>query len=96
MGYICYRPDGVISSKALYNAYRSWCDENMLSAVSAQTFSTELNRTTHLYGIRRTEHVVLPGCKRCRGYVGVCLWDSREQFEVATEITDEDALGLPW
>ncbi len=96
MGYIQYSSGGVVSSKALYTAYRSWCEENMLTPVSGQSFNVELGRSAEQYGIRRTNNIILPGCKRCRGYVGISLYDSNEVFEEAVPMTDEELAELDW
>ena len=42
-GYIRFKADAESSSKAIYEAYKMWCEDNALHALAANRLSSELN-----------------------------------------------------
>jgi putative DNA primase/helicase len=72
-GYLYYKADCETSTKALYAAYKLWCDDNAENALSVKSFSTFLAQNADAYHLKATNNIYLSGGKRCRGYVGVQL-----------------------
>nr|DAP97352.1 MAG TPA: dsDNA helicase [Caudoviricetes sp.] len=69
-GYIRFRADSEASSKAIYEAYTRWCDDNAQKPMSANRVSSELMQNERLYNVEATNNVHVGG-KRVRGFVGV-------------------------
>ena len=69
-GYIRFKADGEASSKAIYEAYTRWCDDNAQKPMSANRVSSELAQNERLYNVEATNNVHVGG-KRVRGFVGI-------------------------
>ena len=69
-GYIRFRADSEASSKAIYEAYTRWCDDNAQKPMSANRVSSELAQNEQLYNVEATNNVHVGG-KRVRGFVGI-------------------------
>ena len=69
-GYIRFRVDSEASSKAIYEAYTRWCDDNAQKPMSANRVSSELAQNERLYNVEATNNVHAGG-KRVRGFVGI-------------------------
>ena len=69
-GYIRFRADGEITSRALYACYQRWCDDNSVKALSAQRLSSELMQNGERYNVEYTSSIRL-GTHRVRGFRGV-------------------------
>ena len=69
-GYIRFKADSEASSKALYEAYQRWCEDNAQKPMSANRLSSELAQNERLYNVEATNNIRV-GCKRVRGFVGV-------------------------
>ena len=69
-GYIRFRADSEASSKAIYEAYTRWCDDNAQKPMSANRVSSELAQNERLYNVEATNNVHVGG-KRVRGFVGI-------------------------
>ena len=69
-GYIRFRADGDASSKAIYEAYTRWCDDNAQKPMSANRVSSELAQNERLYNVEATNNVHVGG-KRVRGFMGI-------------------------
>ena len=69
-GYIRFRADSEASSKAIYEAYTRWCDDNAQKPMSANRASSELAQNERLYNVEATNNVHVGG-KRVRGFVGI-------------------------
>ena len=69
-GYIHFRADGEASSKAIYEAYTRWCDDNAQKPMSANRVSSELAQNDRLYNVEATNNVHVGG-KRVRGFMGI-------------------------
>ena len=69
-GYIRFRADSEASSKAIYEAYTRWCDDNAQKPMSANRVSSELAQNELLYNVEATNNVHVGG-KRVRGFVGI-------------------------
>jgi len=70
LGYFRFDPQGEISSRQLYNRYQDWCSDNMLTALSASSFTASLNQNGSQYAITYTNKVRL-GDKYVRGFRGI-------------------------
>ena len=69
-GYIRFRADSEASSKAIYEVYTRWCDDNAQKPMSANRVSSELAQNERLYNVEATNNVHAGG-KRVRGFVGI-------------------------
>ena len=69
-GYIRFKADSEASSKAIYEAYTRWCDDNAQKPMSANRVSSELVQNERLYNVEATNNVHIGG-KRVRGFVGI-------------------------
>ena len=69
-GYIRFRADSEASSKAIYEAYTRWCDDNAQKPMSANRVSSELTQNERLYNVESTNNVHVGG-KRVRGFMGI-------------------------
>ena len=69
-GYIRFKADSEASSKAIYEAYTRWCDDNAQKPMSTNRLSSELAQNERLYNVEATNNVYVAG-KRVRGFIGV-------------------------
>lgn len=69
-GYIRFRADAEASSRALYEAYKLWCEDNVRKPLSANRLSSELAQNEALYKVEATNNIYAAG-KRVRGFVGI-------------------------
>ncbi len=69
-GYIRFKADSEASSKAIYDAYQRWCEDNAQKPMSANRLSSELAQNERLYNVEATNNVYVAG-KRVRGFIGV-------------------------
>ena len=70
-GYIRFKADAESSSKAIYEAYKMWCEDNALHALAANRLSSELAQNEKKYNVEATNNIYLAGGKRVRGFVGI-------------------------
>ena len=66
-GYIRFKADAESSSKAIYEAYKMWCEDNALHALAANRLSSELAQNEKKYNVEATNNIYLAGGKRVRG-----------------------------
>lgn len=69
-GYIRFRANAEASSRALYEAYKLWCEDNVRKPLSANRLSSELAQNEALYKVEATNNIYAAG-KRVRGFVGI-------------------------
>lgn len=69
-GYICFKADAQASSKAIYEAYKLWCEDNVRKPMSANRLSSELAQNERLYNVEATNNIHVNG-KRVRGFIGI-------------------------
>ena len=69
-GYIRFKADSEASSKAIYEAYTRWCDDNAQKPMSANRLSSELAQNERLYNVEATNNVHVGG-KQVRGFMGL-------------------------
>lgn len=70
-GYIRFKADAEASSKAIYEAYKQWCEDNAYPSLAANRLSSELAQNEIKYNVEATNNIYLPGGKRVRGFVGI-------------------------
>lgn len=69
-GYIRFDFKSEASSKALYEAYKLWCEDNVRKPLSASRLSSELAQNKAQYNVETTNNIYAGG-KRVRGFVGI-------------------------
>ena len=69
-GYIRFKADSEASSKALYEAYKLWCEDNVRKPLSANRLSSELAQNESLYNVEATNNIYAGG-RRVRGFMGI-------------------------
>lgn len=69
-GYIRFKADAEASSKAIYEAYKLWCEDNVRKPMSANRLSSELAQNEAHYNVEATNNIHVGG-KRVRGFVGI-------------------------
>jgi putative DNA primase/helicase len=70
-GYIRFKADYEVSSKALYEAYKLWCEDNAQHCLSANRLSSELTQNAARYNVEPTNNIYLTGGRRVRGFIGI-------------------------
>ena len=70
-GYIRLEKGTMATSKALYQAYGRWCEDNMEKAISARSFSSYLSQNEKKYGIKHSTNIPAANGKNARGFTGV-------------------------
>ena len=70
-GYFRFDPEGSISSRALYECYCSWCEDNMHRPLSARSFSDFLIQNQNRFSIRSSKHIPSEQGKEVRGFLGI-------------------------
>lgn len=70
-GYIRFEKNTTATSRALYNAYVTWCCDNAERPFSEKTFSSHLKRNAGKLGIVYDKNISLEYGKTARGYRGV-------------------------
>lgn len=69
-GYIRFKADSEASSKAIYEAYKLWCEDNVRKPLSANRLSSELAQNETLYNVEATNNIYAGG-RRVRGFMGI-------------------------
>ena len=69
-GYIRFKADSEASSKAIYEAYKLWCEDNVRKPLSANRLSSELAQNETLYNVEATNNIYAGG-RRVRGFIGI-------------------------
>ena len=72
-GYFRFDPMGSVSSRALYQRYRDWCDDNASPALSDRTFWEYLKSNCGKLGISYTNNVSIGSGRYARGFRGMRL-----------------------
>ena len=79
-GYIRFKADSEASSKAIYEAYTRWCDDNAQKPMSANRVSSELAQNERLYNVEATNNVHVGG-KRVRGGKSAAVLKMRTRLQ---------------
>lgn len=72
-GYFRFKADYEVSSKAFYDVYRMWCEDNATNCLSQKTFCSYLKQHSDLYNLEYTNKVHIGGGRFARGFLGVEL-----------------------
>ncbi|MCI7020071.1 MAG: DUF5906 domain-containing protein [Clostridiales bacterium] len=73
-GYFRFDSQGSVTSRALYHAYRDWCDDNAMMAMSSSSFITYINQNQRGFGITYSTNIPIGNGRYARGYKGIrCL-----------------------
>lgn len=70
-GYIRFDPEGAASSRALYSAYRDWCEDNALNSLSSNSFWGFLSQNQETYHLTASRSIPIGNGKFARGFRGV-------------------------
>lgn len=70
-GYIRFEKGTMASSKAIYNVYCKWCDENAEKPMSAKTVLGYLKQNAEELGIEPSTNISIEGGKKARGFRGI-------------------------
>ena len=70
-GYFRYKANFSISSKALYEIYKLWCEDNACHPVSAARLSSAVSQNAVRLNLDPTNTIYLPGGRRVRGFMGI-------------------------
>ena len=72
-GYFRMDPHGSVSSRALYERYRDWCDDNASPALSDRTFLEYLKSNCGTLGITYSNNISIGNGRYARGFRGIRL-----------------------
>lgn len=70
-GYIRFDPQGCASSRALYEIYRDWCEDNALTPLKPNTFWNYLNQNKETYHLAFSTHIPGGNGRHVRGFQGL-------------------------
>ena len=79
-GYLSFNEDSIASTKALYEAYKAWCDDNAENTLSNKSFANQMAQLAERYGLKPDNNIYIGRGKRCRGYHGVEVIDPDNPF----------------
>lgn len=70
-GYFRLKADCEVSSKAIYDVYRLWCEDNALNPLAQKTLCSYLKQNESLYNLEYTNKVHIGGGRYARGFLGI-------------------------
>lgn len=70
-GYFRLEPEAFTTSRALYAAYRDWCQDNMLPVQGSRRFSAFLKQRAKEYAIAYDPAIPIGGGRKARGFRGI-------------------------
>ena len=70
-GYIRFKADAMITSKALYAIYQMWCEDNAMKPLAAKTFTTYLIGHAQEYNLEYSNKIMSPFGRQVRGFWGI-------------------------
>ena len=79
-GYLSFNEDSQASTRSLYDAYKSWCEDNAEITLTAKSFANQLARHAETYHLTPDNNIYIGRGKRCRGYRGVEVIDPNNPF----------------
>ena len=79
-GYVSFHPDSEASTKALYEAYKAWCEDNAEITLSAKSFANQMTQHADAFHLTADNNIYIGRGKRCRGYHGVEVIDPDNPF----------------
>ena len=69
-GYIAFEEKAICTTRDFYDAYRQWCDDNLVKPRSETSFSKEIKERAGKLGITYLKNASAEG-RTARGYKGV-------------------------
>lgn len=79
-GYVRLEKGTMATSKALYQAYCKWCEDNMEKSMTPRSFSSYLSQNEDKYGIRHSTNIPSATGKKARGFTGIHVQIRTEPF----------------
>lgn len=79
-GYVSFYPDSEASTRALYEAYKAWCEDNAEITLSAKSFANQMAQHADVFHLTADNNIYIGRGKRCRGYHGVEVIDPDNPF----------------
>ena len=70
-GYIRFEKGTTATSKAIYNVYCKWCEENAEKLMSSKTVLGYLKQNSEELGIEPSTNIPIDGGKKARGFKGI-------------------------
>jgi len=70
-GYIRLEEGTMATSKALYDVYQQWCEDNAEKPIGTKSFSSYLIENEKRYGIKYSTNIVGGNGKKARGFYGL-------------------------
>ena len=72
-GYIQFGSNMMITSKALYDIYKTWCEDNAEKALEAKVFSSYLIDNLSDYNLKYSTNIPTFNAKKARGFIGIAI-----------------------
>ena len=79
-GYLSFHPDSEASTRALYEAYKAWSEDNAEITLSAKSFANQMAQHADAFQLTADNNIYIGRGKRCRGYHGVEVIDPDNPF----------------
>ena len=77
---VSFSPDSEASTRALYEAYKVWCEDNAEITLSAKSFANQMAQHADAFHLTADNNIYIGRGKRCRGYHGVEVIDPDNPF----------------
>ena len=72
-GYFRLKADSEVSSKAIYDVYQQWCEDNALNPLAQKSLTAYLKQNEKTYNLEYTNKVHIGGGRYARGFMGIEL-----------------------
>ena len=72
-GYFRFDPEGTVTSRGLYAVYKDWCEDNMYTPLSQNSFWNFLRQNAVDYNLTYTNTIPGGNGRRVRGFQGIRL-----------------------
>lgn len=72
-GYFRLKADSEVSSKAIYDVYQQWCEDNALNPLAQKSLTAYLKQNEKAYNLEYTNKVHIGGGRYARGFMGIEL-----------------------
>lgn len=70
-GYFMFSADGTVTSRSLYITYCDWCEDNMMTPLSASVFWNYFKQEASFYHLKPSNHIPIGNGKQARGFIGM-------------------------
>ena len=72
-GYFRLKADSEVSSKAIYDVYQQWCEDNALNPLAQKSLTAYLKQNEKAYNLEYTNKVHIGGGRYASGFMGIEL-----------------------